>query len=36
MKRGNFMLTGKEVINVNVEQIMPNRYQPRDNVDQKN
>lgn len=35
MKRGNFMLTGKEVINVNVEQIMPNRYQPRDNVDQK-
>lgn len=33
MKRGNFMLTGKEVINVNVEQIMPNRYQPRDNVD---
>lgn len=29
------MLTGKEVINVNVEQIMPNRYQPRDSVDPK-
>lgn len=29
------MLTGKQVIDVNVEQIMPNRYQPRDNIDRQ-